>query len=87
MFTSLSSWLYGGDPIVPLAFEAPLQAIQARLKKGETYFENLLKQYIINNQHRTTVLLTPDPELGAQRKAAEEQRLAQAKAAMVFSGA
>ena len=42
MFRSLRSWLHGGDPLAPLAFEAPLAAIKARVAAGERYFENLI---------------------------------------------
>lgn len=82
MFTALITWLHGSDPIGPLAFETPLQAIKARLQSGERYFERLIAEMLLNNPHRATVLLRPDAELGKRRKAAEEARLAQAKAAM-----
>lgn len=82
MFDALTAWLYGNDPIAQLAFEAPLQAIKDHLNSGESYFESLLQQYLLENAHRTTVLLTPDPELGQHQKSEEETRLAQAKAGM-----
>lgn len=82
MFTALTAWLHGGDPIEPLAFERPLQAIKARLQSGERYFERLIDEMLLKNPHRVSVLLRPDAEIGKQRKAAEEARLAQAKAAM-----
>ncbi len=82
MFTALTTWLHGNDPIEPLAFEKPLQAIKARLQAGERYFERLIGEMLLENPHRATVLLRPDAEFGKQRKAAEDARLAQAKAAM-----
>jgi Zn-dependent M16 (insulinase) family peptidase len=82
MLRCLTSWLYDGDPITRLAFDAPLQAIKERLQSGEPYFENLIKQYYLDNQHRVTVILEPDPELGKRREAAEQARLAAARAAM-----
>ena len=82
MFVSLSTWLYGEDPITPLAFEEPLQSIKGRLKAGESYFENLIETYLVDNQHRSTVVLTPDSEVGQRQKATEEERLAKAQAAM-----
>lgn len=82
MFAVLSYWLYDRDPFTPLAFEAPLQAIKDHLKTGERYFENMIAAYFLENQHRSTVILTPDPEVGKQQKAEENARLAQVRNAM-----
>ena len=82
MFMALRKWLYGGDPISALAFEAPLNAIKARLASGEPYFENLIKEHFLNNSHRATVILQPDAEEARRRDAAEQSRLARARSAM-----
>ncbi len=82
MLRALETWMYGKDPIAPLAFEAPLNAIKARLEAGEPYLERLIETYLINNRHRTTVILKPDPTLAEQRAAQERARLDQARAAM-----
>ncbi len=82
MLSALTTWLHGKDPFESLAFEAPLQAIKTRLKNGERFFETLLNTYFLKNSHRTRVIMQPDPELGKRQKAAEEKRLAEAKAAM-----
>ncbi len=79
---ALHAWAYGGDPFGPLAFEAPLNAIKTRLAAGERVFEDLIAAYFLDNSHRSTVLLTPDPELQARREAEERQRLDRARAAM-----
>jgi len=44
-FESLSTWLYDGDPLLLLPFEAPLQRLKARLEAGEKVFENLIRDY------------------------------------------
>ena len=82
MLRALSTWLYGGDPLAPLAFAAPLAAIKARLAAGEPYFEALIKQHLLDNPHRATVILYPDPALRAREDAAERARLDQARAAL-----
>ncbi len=82
MLRSLRFWLHDRDPLATLRFEAPLAAIQARVASGERYFENLLRRTLVENPHRTTVLLRPDAEQ-ADREAAEERaRLDNARAAM-----
>lgn len=82
MIKALRTWLYGGDPLAPLAFEAPLNALKARLEAGERVFEQLLADHLLNNPHRTTVIMRPDPDHQRRLEAAERERLAQARAAM-----
>ncbi len=67
-------------PIATLAFEQPLNAIKARAAAGG-YFESLLKEHLLDNPHRTTVSLLPDPEEGHRRDAAEQERLQRSRAA------
>jgi hypothetical protein len=75
MFRSMGTWLYGHDPLAPLSFEAPLQALKDKLAAGERVFEKLIKTHILDNQHRTTVLLTADTEKAAAEAAVERARL------------
>jgi Zn-dependent M16 (insulinase) family peptidase len=82
MLRTLNTWLYDGDPLAPLMFEIPLQAIKDRLALGERYFEDLIRTYLLENAHRSTVLLTPDSEIRQHQEAAERERLIQAQAAM-----
>jgi hypothetical protein len=82
MLRALDTWLYDGDPLALLAWEHPLTEIKGRLEAGERYFEALIEHDLLNNPHRVTLLLQPDPELG-QREAEDERiRLEQARAAM-----
>lgn len=82
MLHALSYWLHGRDPLLPLAFEAPLARIKQRVAARERYFEELIAQHVVANPHRTTTIVTPDPEQ-AQREAGEErQRLDAARARM-----
>jgi Zn-dependent M16 (insulinase) family peptidase len=81
MLGALTTWLYDGDPLEALAFEAPLAKLKADVNAGR-YFESLIEKYLLNNPHRTTVELVPDPEEGKRREAVEAERLAKAKAGM-----
>jgi Zn-dependent M16 (insulinase) family peptidase len=72
MFRSLRSWLYGGDPLAPLAFEEALGGIKADLAAGKPVFEDLIRTRLLENLHRSTVLLKADPDL-AQKDASEER--------------
>jgi Zn-dependent M16 (insulinase) family peptidase len=82
MLRALSTWIYDLDPMQPLAFEKPLQAIKNRFLRGEKYFENLIETYFLNNQHRVTVILTPDENLGKLRAEKETKRLYAARRKM-----
>lgn len=81
MLMGLETWLYDGDPLEGIAFEKPLQAVKAQAAAGKLY-ETLLHKHLVENAHRSVVILEPDPELGDRRAAAEKARLDQARAAM-----
>lgn len=79
MLRALSTWLYDDDPFKLLAFEAPLEAIKSRLANDGRYFEKLIETYLLNNPHRTTLRLIPDPQLGRRFEEEEKTRLAQVR--------
>lgn len=86
MIQALSTWLYDGDPLQALAWEAPLAGIKQRLAAGEPLFENAIRKYFLENSHRSTVVLVPDPGLGQQRLDRENARLEKARAATDQAG-
>ena len=75
MVQSLSTWLYDADPLAALAWEAPLNALKARINAGEPVFEQAIKDWFLNNEHRATVVLLPDTRLGENRDKAEKKRI------------
>ncbi len=81
MVQSLSTWLYDGDPLASLAWEAPLAEIKARLAKGEKIFEDCLKKWFLDNEHRSTVILLPDATLAERHEEEERAQLARIQAA------
>ncbi|MFO3797202.1 MAG: insulinase family protein, partial [Anaerolineales bacterium] len=82
MFGALSFWLYDKDPFEVLAFEKPLNALKRRLAEGEKYFEALIRTHLVENSHRATVHLLPDPEEKRRREQAEAEHLARIKASL-----
>ncbi|NJN84599.1 MAG: peptidase M16, partial [Caldilineaceae bacterium] len=74
MLRSLQTWLYGHDPLIPLAYEAPLAAVKAKLAEDSDYLQSLIRTHLLDNQHRTTLLLEPDPGLNRQLDEAEKAR-------------
>ncbi|MCY4526380.1 MAG: insulinase family protein, partial [Anaerolineaceae bacterium] len=82
MLRAMTSWLHERDPLAPLAFEAPLAALKERIARGQPWFEQLIRQWLLENPHRATVLLEPDPAAGERRLAAERARLEEARNAL-----
>lgn len=82
MLRALTTWLYDIDPCAALAFEAPLSAIKKHVDAREPYFETLIKNFLLNNLHRTTVILKPDPGLNQQLEAEEKDRLERVRQSM-----
>ena len=71
----LPVWMHGGDPIEALAFESDLQAIKQAYAENLSYFESLIGKYLLQNNHRVTVTLAPDPTVKSQRDSDEQRRL------------
>jgi len=81
MLRALTTWLYGGDPTALLAFESPLEKVKADAG-NPGFFENLIRTMFLENRHRTTLLMVPDPELGEAEEKAGKERLAAVRAGM-----
>lgn len=79
MLRSLRTWLYDADPLIPLRWEKPLADIKQRLINGEKIFEKAIRQWFIENKHRSIVTLTPDPKLAEQHENDEQKQLKEIK--------
>jgi Zn-dependent M16 (insulinase) family peptidase len=77
----LGTWNYGGDPLDAISFEDKLAAIKQRVSSGG-YFEQVIRDGLLANGHRSTVIMTPDPEMAERLEADERGRLDAARAAM-----
>ncbi|MCL2824446.1 MAG: insulinase family protein [Polyangiaceae bacterium] len=86
MLTSLRSWLYDCDPIAPLAFEKRLAALKNKVLGDGAFIGNMIREHLLDNPHRTRVLLVPDTEEGARQEKAEQDRLAERRALLSDDG-
>lgn len=75
MFTSMVDWLYERDPFAPLRWEGPLNNIKERMRSEQNLFGPLISKYLLNNSHRVTLEMKPDPELGSRMNEEERRRL------------
>lgn len=77
----LDSWLYDdAKPFVHLEALALFQSLREAVKTG--YFENLVKTYLLENQHSSVVILKPVEGLLEKKELQQRERLAALKAAM-----
>ncbi len=79
---TLRGWTYGLDPIEVLGYELPLAVVKGRLSTDTALLSQLMQVYLLDNRHRVTVLLNPDPTYNRRLETEEKERLAAAKAAM-----
>ena len=70
---AVRGWLHDKPPLESISFEQPMKNLRDRQQKG--YFEELISQNLINNMHRTTIVLCPSPNLNERREAEDRIRL------------
>lgn len=78
--SALKNWLYDGKPQKPLMYEPLLARMREGLKNG--YFENLIKKYLIDNPHKTLVILSPSATMGKEKSDALKAKLSKIKSNM-----
>ncbi len=79
---ALNDWLYELNPLDSLSFESVLEAIKRKALGGKGYFESLIRKWFLDNPHRSTVTILPDPEEGSKREAEEKEALAKIKTSL-----
>jgi len=82
MIRALTTWLHDREPLDSLAFETPLSRLKESVARDPQYFEKLIHTYLLDNPHRVTVRMKPDPGLQARQEAEERERLVSAQSAM-----
>lgn len=76
----MDQWLYGKDPVAVLRYDGALKAIREGLKT--TYFEDLIRQCILENNHKALVSIYPEKGLQEEKEQAERDKLAALKASL-----
>ncbi|MGX9686212.1 insulinase family protein [Deinococcus wulumuqiensis] len=72
MFRLLGPWLSGGDPVTGLRLDAELGRLRDDLKRGRV-FEPMIEKWLLQNPHRVTLVVRPDPALAERTEQAERE--------------
>lgn len=75
MISALNTWLHGRDPLIALRYEKPLENLKSQLENDDQTLPKLINKYLVNNPHRSTVILEPDAELAKRWENEEKARL------------
>ena len=71
----LDSWLYDGDPLMHLEYQKTFDFLKHAVNEG--YFEQLIRDYLLDNPHEAVIVL--EPEIGKTHR--DEEALAEKLAA------
>ncbi len=80
MLRALTTWLYGGDPLALLRFDGLLASVKSKLTANSMFFQDMIRRDFLENPHRATLVLEPDPQMGEKEAVEERERLAAIKA-------
>ena len=78
ILTSLTSATHRGDPVSLLNLDPVLEKLQQQITDPE-FIKSLARDLLLNNPHRTRLVLKPDSDLGHQKEQTEKDRLASIK--------
>lgn len=81
ILTSLTSATHRGDPIALLNLDPVLEKLQQQIQDPE-FIKSLVKDLLLNNQHRIRLVMKPDTELARQKEQTEKDSLASIKAGL-----
>ena len=71
----INTWIYEKEPTLFLKMGACLSTIRQRWNKNPRVFNELIREKLLDNPHRLTTVLSPDPDMQARLDAEENARL------------
>lgn len=78
---ALDSWLYDEDkPLIHVEANETFEALKGELEKG--YYEDLIRKYLLDNGHKSILVLSPVKGLTARKDAALQKKLQEYKASL-----
>ena len=71
----IGTWIYEKEPTLFLRMGTHLAAVRQRWEQNPRIFNELIRDRLLDNPHRLTTILTPDPDMQARLDATENKRL------------
>ena len=71
----VNTWIYEKEPTLFLKMGKHLSAVRQRWAQNPRIFNELIRERLLDNPHRLTAILTPDPDMQARLDANEDKRL------------
>jgi len=75
-----AAWIYGADPLSFLRADELLEELKACYASDPRYFEKLLEERLLDNNHRVSIVAEPDRKLNARKEAAFLTRMKRLRA-------
>lgn len=76
VYQMIRPYLDGADPLRAIKLEQSLAELRQRVQAGG-YFEGLIQKHLLDNPHRVSITLYPDPQLNERLESAERSVLQQ----------
>lgn len=70
-----AGWNHGGDASEMLKVNEQIELFKAKLAKDPQYLQKKVQQYLKDNSHKLTVVMSPDEKYEEQRRAKEQEKL------------
>ena len=72
---AFNTWIYDKDPTLFLKMGTHSSAVHQRWEQNPHIFNDLIQERLLDNPHRLTTILKPDPDMKARIDATENKRL------------
>src|SRR5579885_174442 len=77
----LNATVHGGDPLAFMDIDQAIEPLRGELR-DPGFIPRLVRERLLDNPHRVRLVMSPDPQLAARRRAEEQERLAALKTAL-----
>ena len=71
----VNTWIYEKEPTLFLKMGTHLSTIRQRWERNPYIFNDLIRERLLDNPHRLTTVISPDPEMQARLDANKDARL------------
>ena len=71
----INTWIYEKDPTLFLKMGAHLSGVRQQWEQNPQIFNEMIRERLLDNPHRLTTVLSPDPDMQVRLDATETKRL------------